>query len=100
VLAKLDAMAGDGTDGGIMTDAQAALAAIRAAADNFNTQVSAVGGDFGDFSDRGLRNFQNLISEGQRTIARLDRVISNLEQNPSGFIFGGSRVPEYGGQRR
>jgi phospholipid/cholesterol/gamma-HCH transport system substrate-binding protein len=100
VLAKLDAMAGDGTDGGIMTDAQAALAAIRAAADNFNTQVSAVGGDFGDFSDRGLRNFQNLISEGQRTIARLDRVISNLEENPSGFIFGGSRVPEYGGQRR
>jgi phospholipid/cholesterol/gamma-HCH transport system substrate-binding protein len=100
VLTKLDAMAGKDGTGGVMTDAQAALAAVREAADNFNAQVSVVGGDLGDFSDRGLRNFQNLISEGQRTIGRLDRVLSDLEQNPSGFIFGGSTVPEYGGQRR
>ena len=56
--------------------------------------------EVGDFSDRGLRDLQNLIAEGQRTISRLDGVISNLEQNPSSFIFGGETVPEYGGQRR
>jgi phospholipid/cholesterol/gamma-HCH transport system substrate-binding protein len=43
---------------------------------------------------------QSLVSEGQKTISRLDRVISDLEQNPSGFLLGGERVPEYGGRRR
>ena len=99
LITKLDSMAGSGT-GGILEDATTTLAAIREAADNFNTQVSVLGGGLGDFSDRGLRDMQNLISEGQRTMSRLDRVITNLEQNPRGFLLGGERVPEYGGQRR
>jgi phospholipid/cholesterol/gamma-HCH transport system substrate-binding protein len=99
LMAKLDSMAG-GEAGGLVEDVRETLAAVRAAAESFNTQVVAVGGGLGDFSDRGLRDFQNLISEGQRTISRLDGVVSNLEQNPSGFLFGGSRVPEYEGRRR
>lgn len=99
LLTKLDGMAGQGT-GGILEDATETLAAIRAAADNFNAQIAIVGGGVSDFSDRGLRDFQSLITEGQRTISRLDRVISNLEENPTGFLLGGERVPEYGGQRR
>lgn len=99
LLAKLNSMAGEGT-GGLTEDLQETLAAVRDAANAFNAQVTTVGGDLGDFSDRGLRDMQNLISEGQRTISRLDGVISNLEQNPSSFIFGGENVPEYGGQRR
>lgn len=99
LLTKLDSMAGQG-GGGILEDAQVTLAAVRDAANAFNAQVTTVGGGFGDFSDRGLRDFQNLVSEGQRTISRLDRVISNLEQNPSGFLLGGETVPEYNGRRR
>ena len=99
LLAKLDSMAGEGS-GGILEDAKATLAAVREAAESFNAQVTVLGGGFGDFSDRGLRDVQNLVSEGQRTISRLDRVISDLEQNPSGFLLGGERVPEYGGRRR
>jgi phospholipid/cholesterol/gamma-HCH transport system substrate-binding protein len=99
LLTKLDSMAGQGP-GGIMGDATETLAAIRAAADNFNAQIAVVGGGVSDFSDRGLRDLQSLIAEGQRTINRLDRVISNLEQNPTGYLLGGERVPEYGGQRR
>jgi phospholipid/cholesterol/gamma-HCH transport system substrate-binding protein len=99
LITKLDSMAGSGT-GGILEDATTTLAAIREAADNFNTQVSVLGGGLGDFSDRGLRDIQSLVSEGQKTMGRLDRVITNLEQNPRGFLLGGERVPEYGGQRR
>ena len=99
LMVQLESMAGEGT-GGILEEAQLTLAAIQGAADNFNAQVSTLGAGFGDFSDRGLRDFQNLISEGQRTISRLDSVISNLEQNPSSLIFGGPGVPEYSGQRR
>jgi len=99
LITKLDSMAGQGT-GGILEDAQATLAAIRGAAENFNAQVAVLGGGLGEFSDRGLRDFQNLVSEGQRTISRLDRVISDLEQNPSGLLFGGQPVPEYNSRRR
>ena len=99
LLTKLDNMAGEGP-GGIMQDATETLAAIRAAAESFNAQISTVGSGVTDFSDRGLRDLQSLISEGQRTISRLDRVISNIEQNPTGFLLGGENVPEYGGRRR
>jgi phospholipid/cholesterol/gamma-HCH transport system substrate-binding protein len=98
LLAKLNSMAGEGT-GGLTADLQETLAAVRDAANAFNAEVTVVGGSVGDFSDRGLRDFQNLISEGQRTISRLDGVLDTLQQNPSGFIFGGERVPEYGGLR-
>jgi phospholipid/cholesterol/gamma-HCH transport system substrate-binding protein len=100
ILAKLDKMTGEGA-GGIVDEARRTLIAVREAANTFNTQVAAVGGDLGKFSDRGLRDFQNLVSQGQRTISRLDRVISQLEENPSGFILGGGeRLPEYSGRRR
>lgn len=99
VLSKIDSMAGEGP-GGLLEDATETLAAIRDAANNFNAQVAILGGGLTDFSDRGLRDLQSLVSEGQRTIGRLDRVISDLEQNPTGFLLGGERVPEYGGQRR
>lgn len=99
LLTKLDSMAGNGP-GGILEDATATLASIKAAADNFNTQVGSLGTGLNDFSDRGLRDLQSLVAEGQRTIGRLDRVITNLERNPTGFLLGGENVPEYGGRRR
>lgn len=99
LLTKLNSMAGQGP-GGVLEDATETLAAVRAAANNFNKQVTVLGSGVGDFSGRGLRDLQSLVSEGQRTIGRLDRVISNLERNPAGFLLGGEKVPEYGGRRR
>lgn len=99
LLTKLDSMAGEGT-GGLTQDARETLAAIRAAANSFNAQINTVGGGLNDFNDRGLREIRGVVSEGQRAIQRLDSVISDIEQNPSGFIFGGEKVPEYNGRRR
>lgn len=99
LLGKLDTMAGEGP-GGILQDATETLAAIRAAADNFNKQVSTLGGGLGDFSERGLNDLRGLVTQGQRTFEHLDRVISGLERNPAGYLLGGENVPEYGGARR
>jgi phospholipid/cholesterol/gamma-HCH transport system substrate-binding protein len=99
LLTKLDGMAGS-EPGGIMKDATETLAAIRAAADNFNAQISVLGGGLGDFSDRGLNDLKGLVTQGQRTFEHLDRVISNVERNPTGYLLGGENVPEYGGRRR
>ena len=99
LMTKLDSMAGQGT-GGLLEDARTTLASVRKAADTISKQVTAVGGGVTAFSDRGLRDVQNLVSDGQRTISRLDRVISGLEDNPSGLVFGGPGVPEYSKKRR
>ncbi len=99
LLTKLDSMAGEGT-GGLTQDARDTLASVRAAADAFTSQINSVGGGLNDFNDRGLREVRGVVSEGQRAIQRLDSVISDIEQNPSGFIFRGESVPEYDGRRR
>ena len=99
LMAKLDSMAGGGT-GGLIEEARATMAAIRAAAESIDAQTASIGEGLGRFSDSGLRDFQTLVSQGQRTMGRLDRVISDLERNPSGLIFGGESVPEYSGGRR
>jgi hypothetical protein len=40
------------------------------------------------------------MQEGRRTLSILDRALSNLEQNPAGFLSGRSSVPEYNPGRR
>ena len=100
LLTKLDSMAGQGP-GGIIGDATETLAAIKAAADNFNAQVSIARRRSRRLQrPRPARPAELWSREGQRTIGRLDRVISNLERNPTGFLLGGENVPEYGGRRR
>jgi phospholipid/cholesterol/gamma-HCH transport system substrate-binding protein len=98
LLAKLDGMAGD-EGGGFIAEARATLASIRQTAETFDEQAQSIGGSVNQFSTRGLRDLQNFISEGQRTVARLDRVISSLERDPSQILFGGEGVPEYKGSR-
>jgi phospholipid/cholesterol/gamma-HCH transport system substrate-binding protein len=82
-----------------MQQAKDTLAAVKDAADTFNVQVKAIGGGVDKFTGRGFGDLQNLVNSGQRTISHLDSVISDLERNPSQFLFGGNAAPVYRGQR-
>jgi phospholipid/cholesterol/gamma-HCH transport system substrate-binding protein len=99
LIAKLDTMAG-GENGGIVEEASRTLTAIREAAESFDKQAQAIGSGVGRFSNQGLRDLQEFVNEGRRTVSRLDRVISNLGDDPSQILFGGKGVPEYRGNRR
>ncbi len=99
LIARLDAMAG-GEDGGIIEEARRTLTAIREAAESFDRQTQVIGSGVGRFSTQGLRDLQEFVNEGRRTVSRLDRVISNLGDDPSQILFGGKGVPEYRGKRR
>ncbi|HSG94577.1 MAG TPA: hypothetical protein VLA28_03595, partial [Afifellaceae bacterium] len=99
LIAKLDDMAG-GENGGIIEEASRTLTAIREAAESFDKQAQAIGSGVGRFSNQGLRDLQEFVNEGRRTVSRLDRVISNLGDDPSQILFGGKGVPEYRGNRR
>jgi phospholipid/cholesterol/gamma-HCH transport system substrate-binding protein len=99
LIAKLDDLAG-GENGGIIEEASRTLTAIREAAESFDKQARAIGSGVGRFSNQGLRDLQEFVNEGRRTVSRLDRVISNLGDDPSQILFGGKGVPEYRGNRR
>lgn len=101
VLVKVDDLLGSGEGSSVMADLRETLAEFRNTARNLNAQVSTVAGSITRFTDRGLGDTQGLIRDARQSIARINRVISNLESNPSSLITGGgSGIPESGGRPR
>jgi len=100
LLAKLDGMAGGEGSEGLIADARATLNSIRIAADKFASQTDSIGGGVDRFANQGLRDLQTFVQEGRRAVSRLDRLISNLDRNPSQVLFGADNVPQYRGNRR
>jgi phospholipid/cholesterol/gamma-HCH transport system substrate-binding protein len=99
LVAGLDDLAGEAS-GGLVTEVRQTLDAIRVAAENFSTQADSISGGINQFTSRGLRELQDFVGQGRRAASRLERVITNLERNPSQLLLGGDGVPEYSGQRR
>jgi phospholipid/cholesterol/gamma-HCH transport system substrate-binding protein len=42
-----------------------------------------------------MQEFSATMREGRRAAATLNRILEKLEQDPRGFLLGGSQVPEY-----
>lgn len=101
VLARVENLIGSGEGTSVMADLRETLAEFRNTARNLNAQVSTVAGSITRFTDRGLGDTQGLIRDARQSIANINRVISNLERNPSSLFTGsGSGIPESGGRPR
>ena len=101
LLAKIDGIAGSEDGQGLIVEARETLRAIRVAADTFAERARSIGGGVDRFANQGLRELQAFVREGRRAVSRLDRLIANIDRNPSQVIYGGDNVPRYrGGQRR
>ncbi len=101
VITKIDNLLGSGDGGALMADARATLAEFRQTARNLNSRIAGVAAGINKFTGRGLRDTQNLITDVRQSIRNIDRVIKNLERNPSSLITGagGSRIRETGRSR-
>ncbi|MEL6750567.1 MAG: MlaD family protein [Pseudomonadota bacterium] len=105
---KLDALVtqargllGSGTADGVVNDVQQTLAEFRETARAISREIATVSGSVTSFTRRGLGDTQTLIRDARQSLGRIDRVIRNLEANPSALISGsgGSRVRESGSAR-
>jgi phospholipid/cholesterol/gamma-HCH transport system substrate-binding protein len=98
---RVNALLGSGAGDGLVSDARETLATFRQAAQSLNRQIATIGQGINKFTDRGLRDTQTLINNASQSLNRIDRVIRNLERNPSSIITGsgGSRIRETGAQR-
>lgn len=98
VVQKVDGyVTGDGK--GLVAEATEAAKSIREVADKLNQQVGPITDNFSKFSGRGLDSVVALADQGRQALARLDRVLQGVENNPQQFIFGGQGVPEYAPRR-
>ena len=100
VLAKADSFLGEGDASSLIADAQATLKSIQAAADNLNGRIGPIADNLQRFSGSGLRDVQALVNDARRSITRIERSISGLEQNPQRLLFGGDTVKQYDGRTR
>lgn len=88
ILEKVDGMLGGGNGKGLMVEARETLAQFRKLAKNLDVRIAEITKGISRFSNRGLRDAEVLIGDAKRAINRIDRVISNFENNPGSFISG------------
>lgn len=98
VLVKLEGLLGSDEAGGVIAEVQSTLAEYRKVAVNLNARINQVSGGITKFTNSGLKDIRAVVNDSRRTITRIDRVIGNLERDPSGFLFGKTGVKSYNGR--
>ncbi len=96
VIDNVDKLLGSGTADGLVADVRNTLAAFRNTAATLDRRISEITAGVTNFTSRGLRDTQTLLRDAGQSINRIDRVIRNIQQNPSALISGagGSRIRE------
>ncbi|WP_274628836.1 MlaD family protein [Arvimicrobium flavum] len=101
ILAKLDGLLGDENTQSVMVDLRETLNAYKKVADTLNARMGTITDNLARFSSQGLRNVEAFVSEGRRSISRIEQAITDFERNPQRIISGGEGdVRQYDGRAR
>ncbi|WP_412049193.1 MlaD family protein [Hoeflea sp. Naph1] len=100
VLAKIDGFLGEGDASSLIADAEATLKSFRDVANSLNARIGPIADNLQRFSGSGLRDVEALVNDARRSIERIERSISSIEQDPQRLIFGGDTVKQYDGRTR
>ena len=90
ILAGTEGLLGGGPDK--PGDIAQAARAIKTAAENLDARTAEISTGLARFSNSGLREWERLASDGRRTLAEVDKMVKNIDRNPSRLIFGGSNA--------
>jgi len=71
-------------------DIAQAARAIKTAAENLDARSGEIATGLVRFSNSGLREWERLAADGRRTLAEVDKMVKNIDKNPSRLLFGGS----------
>lgn len=85
---------------GFIVEATDAARSIRKIAESFEARSEAISAGLARFSTRGLGDIEALIGESRKAVSQIEGVIRGFENNPTQFLLGGKKVPEYRRQRR
>jgi len=90
ILAGTESLLGGGPDK--PGDIAQAARAIKTAAENLDARTAEISTGLQRFSTSGLREWERLATDGRRTLAEVDKMVKNIDRNPSRLIFGGSNA--------
>lgn len=101
VIAQVDTLLNGDAGSGLLADVRETLSAFRQTARGLDARIAEVSRSLTNVTSRGLRDTQVLIRDAGQSLNRIDRVIRNLQNNPSSLITGagGSQVRETTGGR-
>ena len=86
IMANVDSMTADADGTGLFDDLSEAARAIETLATNLDARTATIANG----ANGGLSQFEAFAIEAQAVLARLDRVLGNLERNPQSIVFGGA----------
>jgi phospholipid/cholesterol/gamma-HCH transport system substrate-binding protein len=90
ILAGTEGLLGGGPDK--PGDIAQAARAIKTAAENLDARTGEIATGLARFSNSGLREWERLATDGRRTLAEVDKMVKNIDRNPSRLLFGGSNA--------
>lgn len=79
----------------VLDDARAAAQSLKTMAENLEKSLGDGPAEVITMAKSTLKEFELFAKDGRRAAQSLDQVLQKMDQNPSGFIFGGNKVPEY-----
>ena len=100
VLTGLDGLLSKGDGTGVMEEVRQTLADYRELARTLTARANEISSGLSKFSNRGLDDVLTLVQDTRRSVGRIDRVISGLEDNPQRLLFGGEEVKQFNGRPR
>jgi phospholipid/cholesterol/gamma-HCH transport system substrate-binding protein len=72
---------------------------IRQLANNLDARTAILSKNLDQFTGSGLRDYQQLAVDGQKTLSNIQRTLNSLQRNPQQLIFGPkSNIPDYKGK--
>jgi phospholipid/cholesterol/gamma-HCH transport system substrate-binding protein len=91
ILAGAQGLLGSETQPG---DIAQAARAIKLAIEHLDARTAELSTGLTRFSNSGLRQWEQLAIDARRTLAEVDRMVKNIDRNPSRLIFGGGSTAE------
>jgi phospholipid/cholesterol/gamma-HCH transport system substrate-binding protein len=88
ILSGTEGLLGGGPDK--PGDIAQAARAIKTAAENLDARSGEIATGLTRFSNSGLREWERLAIDARRTLTEVDKMVKNIDKNPSRLIFGGS----------
>jgi phospholipid/cholesterol/gamma-HCH transport system substrate-binding protein len=100
LIDSADTLIGSDQTQGLIAEATLAARSFRELSDVLAVRSGQLTADVGQFTNRGLKDLQELIRSAQTAVQSFDRLARTLQADPQRVIFGGSDVKEFDGRQR
>jgi phospholipid/cholesterol/gamma-HCH transport system substrate-binding protein len=99
IMNNITAMTSSQSGQGMFNEITETAKSIRQLANNLDARTAILSKNLDQFTGSGLRDYQQIAVDGQKTLQNIQRTLNSLQRNPQQLIFGPkSNIPDYKGK--